>query len=133
MLISVCKKTGSILKNSNIWCRIFGNSVIQVIGFKATHGAKYPIFLNLLIYHNYLLFPNGIVSFLTTLPLFLQTLLNQHHLPCLHKITGYYAVDISTAGQVRSIKGYFITPGILLFRNYYRNQPPEHIIDLKSN
>ena len=40
-------------------------SVIQVIGFKATHGAKYPIFLNLLIYLNYLLFPNDIMSFLT--------------------------------------------------------------------
>ena len=40
-------------------------SVIQVIGFKANHGAKYPIFLNLLIYLNYLLFPNDIMSLLT--------------------------------------------------------------------
>ena len=61
---SACKKTGSILKKANIWCSIFGNAGIQV-GFKATHRAKHPIFLNLLIYLNYLLFPNDIVSLLT--------------------------------------------------------------------
>ncbi len=55
----------SIIKNANIWCSIFGNSAIQVIGFKATHGAKYPIFLNLLLCLNYLLFPNGILGLLT--------------------------------------------------------------------